>query len=89
MTNRHRQKYITRLLIGLAFFSCGMMIVYYLALTNSRPDEWYLWVFGSIMLINGGVLLLGSAVIHKVKSDLIRKQKSKDQSSSSKKYEFE
>jgi hypothetical protein len=86
MTNRHRQKYISRLLIGLAIFTCGMMIAYYLALTNSRPDEWYVWVFASIMLINGGLLCLGSAIIHKVKSDLIRKQKQKDQT---KKYEFE
>ena len=86
MTNRHRQKYISRLLIGFAFFSCGMLITYYLALTNSRPDEWYVWVFASILLINGGLLCLGSALIHKIKSDLIRKQKQKDQN---KKYEFE
>jgi hypothetical protein len=86
MTNRHRQKYISRLLIGFAFFTCGMMIAYYLALTNSRPDEWHIWVFASIVLINGGLLCLGSALIHKIKADLIRKQKQKDQT---KKYEFE
>ncbi|HEY6506092.1 MAG TPA: hypothetical protein VIZ28_19085 [Chitinophagaceae bacterium] len=87
MTNRHRQKYISRLLIGLAFFSCGILIIYYTSLfLKSETEERYLWIFASIVLLNGGLLCLGSAIVHKVKSDLIRKQKIKDQH---KKYEFE
>lgn len=86
MTNRHRQKYISRLLIGLAFTTGGIVAISYLSFLKSKQEEWYLWTFAAIVLINGGLLCLGSAAIHKVKSDLIRKQKQKDQH---KKYEFE
>lgn len=86
MTNRHRQKYITRLLIGLAFTTGGIVAISYLTFVKSKQEEWYLWTLAAIALINGGLICLGSAVVHKVKSDLIRKQKQKDQQ---KKYEFE
>ena len=84
MTNRHRQKYISRLLIGLAFVTAGIVAISFSY--KSKQEEWYFWTFGAIVLINGGLLCLGRAVVHKVKSDLIRKQKQKDQN---KKYEFE
>ncbi|MBL7739354.1 MAG: hypothetical protein JNK14_09045 [Chitinophagaceae bacterium] len=86
MTNRHRQKYISRLLIGLGFVTAGLLVIFYMSLLRPTQEEWYLWAFGVVVLINGGLLCLGSAVVHKVKSDLIRKQKHKDQQ---KKYEFE
>jgi hypothetical protein len=86
MTNRHRTKYISRLLMGLGLVTGGVLVICYISLVKSRPNEWYVWVFAATMLFNGGLLCLGSAVIHKVKSDLIRKQKLKDQN---KKYEFE
>ncbi|MBL7742783.1 MAG: hypothetical protein JNN00_04830 [Chitinophagaceae bacterium] len=86
MTNRHRQKYISRLLIGLGLVTAGLLVIFYMSFLRSSQEEWYLWAFGAIVLINGGLLGLGSAVVHKVKSDLIRKQKHKDQQ---KKYEFE
>lgn len=86
MSNSHRQKYITRLLMGLGFVTGGVLVLAYISLVKSRPNEWYVWVFAATVLINGGLLCLGSAVIHKVKSDLIRRQKQKDQN---KKYDFE
>ncbi|MBC7947596.1 MAG: hypothetical protein H7Y42_06930 [Chitinophagaceae bacterium] len=86
MTNRHRQKYISRMLIGFGFITPGILSICYISVLKSKPEEWYLWAAAAIVLINGGLLCLGSAVIHKVKSDLIRKQRQKDQN---KKYEFE
>jgi uncharacterized membrane protein HdeD (DUF308 family) len=86
MTNRHRQKFISRMLIGFGFITMGILAIFYTSFIRSKPEEWYLWAFASIVLINGGLLFLGNAVIHKVKSDLIRKQRQKDQN---KKYEFE
>lgn len=65
--------------------SCGVFIICFMAV-RPKLEEWYLWAFAATVLINGGLLCLGSAVIHKVKADLIRKQKQKDQN---KKYEFE
>jgi hypothetical protein len=88
MTNRHRQKYILRLLVGLGLVSGGILVLIYTSFLDSkeRQQEWFIWASAAILLINGGLLFLGSSVVHKVKSDLIRKQKQKDQS---KKYEFE
>lgn len=86
MTNRHRQKYISRLLIGCGLNTLGLLAICYISFIKSKPEEWYLWAAASVVLINAGLLALGSAVVHKVKSDLIRKQKQKDLT---KKYEFE
>ncbi len=86
MTNRHREKYITRMLAGFILTSGGILVLFYTSLLKEKQEEWYLGVMASIVLINSGLLFLGSAVVHKVKSDLIRKQKQKDQH---KKYEFE
>lgn len=87
MTNKHRQKYISRLLIGLALVTVGIMCIFYMSFLRNNQEEWYLWAFAVIVLINGGLLSLGSAIVHKVKADFIRKQKHKD--SQQKKYEFE
>lgn len=86
MTNRHRQKYITRLLVGLGLTSGGILVILYTSFLKDKQQEWFVWAGASIALVNGGLLLLGSAIVHKVKSDLIRKQKQKEQT---KKYEFE
>jgi hypothetical protein len=86
MTNRHRQKFIIRLLVGLGLISGGILVILYITRLNEVQEEWYIWAAAAIALINSGLFLLGSAFVHKVKSDLIRKQKLKDQH---KKYEFE
>lgn len=86
MTNKHRQKYISRLLIGLGLVTVGILCIFYMTFLRNSQEEWYLWAFAVVILVNGGLLSLGSAVVHKVKSDLIRKQRHKEQQ---KKYEFE
>lgn len=86
MTNRHTQKFIIRLLAGFGLISGGILVILYMTRLNEVQEEWYIWAAASIVLINSGLFLLGSAFVHKVKSDLIRKQKIKDQH---KKYEFE
>jgi hypothetical protein len=86
MTNNHRQKYISRLLIGLALVTVSILIVFYIAIIRNSQEEWYLWAFAAVVLMNGGLLCLGSSVVHKVKSDFIRKQRHKERE---KKYEFE
>ena len=88
MTNKHRQKYLIRLLVGVGLVSGGILVIIYTSFLESkdRQGEWYIWAAAAMTLVNGGLLILGSAFVHKVKSDLIRKQKLKDQA---KKYEFE
>jgi hypothetical protein len=88
MTNKHRQKYLIQLLVGMGLISCGILVIIYTSFLESqqRQGEWYIWAASAMVLVNGGLFILGNAFVHKVKSDLIRKQKQKDQS---KKYEFE
>jgi len=40
--------------------------------------DWIFWALISAVTINAGLLFLGSALIHKVKADLIRRQKQKN-----------
>ncbi len=87
MTNRHRQKYMVRLLAGLALISGGILVILYITrLEKDDKAEWIAFAATSLVLINSGLFVLGNAYVHKVKADLIRKQKQKDQH---KKYEFE
>jgi high-affinity Fe2+/Pb2+ permease len=76
------------MLVGLGLVTGGILVMIYISFLDSkqRQQEWFIWASAVILLINGGLLFLGSSVVHKVKSDLIRKQKQKDQH---KKYEFE
>ncbi len=88
MTNRHRQKYIIQLLVGMGLVSGGILVVIYTSFLESkdRQGEWYIWAASAMALINGGLFIMGNGLVHKVKSDLIKKQKQKAQA---KKYEFE
>ena len=62
--------------IGFLFVSAGIVAIDY-SLDKRPNDEWPVWVIVSIVLINLGIAFLGSAFIHKVKSDLIRKERTK------------
>lgn len=86
MTNKHREKYISRLFAGFILISGGILVLLYTSFLKDRQEEWYFWAAATIILLNTGLFLLGSAFVHKVKSDLIRRQKQKEQH---KKYEFE
>jgi len=66
--------------IGFIFVSGGIVTIVY-SLDNRPNNEWLQWVVISVACINLGIGFLGSAFIHKVKSDLIRKEKSKHQRS--------
>ena len=60
--------------------NAGILVIMYSA--NKRAsDEWLLWGIVSAAIITSGLGILGNAYIHKVKSDLIRKQKPREQHS--------
>ena len=86
VTNRHRQKYLVSLLSGLGLVSGGILVIIYASFLKDRRDEWYLWGAVAIIFVNSGLFLLGNAFVHKVKADLRRRERQKDQH---KKYEFE
>jgi len=66
--------------MGFLLIDAGILLIMYSA--NKRAsDEWLIWGIVSAAVITSGLGVLGNAYIHKVKSDLIRKQKTKEQHS--------
>ena len=80
MGNYHFEKWLYKTALGLLLVLGGIFFMYY-SLSHSMRNDWVL--YGSICSvgIGIGVFLLSSAAINKVKSDLIKKQKVKQQSS--------
>jgi len=61
---------------GFLLVGAGILVIMYSA--NKRAsDEWLMWGIISASIITGGLGILGNAYIHKVKSDLMRKQRTK------------
>jgi len=58
--------------LGFLIVSTGILLVMYAA-ERKIADQWFLWGAAAAITINIGLALLGSALIHKMKSDLIRK----------------
>lgn len=61
---------------GFVLISAGILVIMYSA-NNQAADEWLIWGIISVTIINSGLALLGNALIHKVKSDLIQKSRPK------------
>ena len=65
--------------MGFILIDAGILLIMYSA--NKRAsDEWLMWGIISSTIITSGLAVLGNAYIHKVKSDLMRKQKSRERS---------
>ena len=77
MSKKHQKKYFINILIGFALTTTGIFTIIYLLFSNQRKFDWIFWAVVATILINTGLLFLGSAAVHKVKADLIRRQKNK------------
>jgi len=77
MSNKHEKKFIIYLLIGFLFTSTGISSIIYFGYIDEHKIDWYLLAAVPVVIINAGLLFLGSAFIHKVKADLIRRQRQK------------
>ena len=67
------------MLIGFVLTTGGVSAIIYAAFTDVHKMDWIFWAAISAVTINAGLLFLGSALIHKVKADLIRRQKQKNE----------
>jgi hypothetical protein len=77
MPNKHYRRWIILMPFGFVVVAAAILIMMYSA--NRRgPDEWLMWGVISVAGVVLGLSLLGTAFIHKIKSDLIRKQRSKE-----------
>lgn len=72
----HEDQFISKLLFGFGSIIASVMLTLFVCFERmKRDDEWYWWGMGIAALLCLGVYLVASALIHKMKSDLIRKQK--------------
>jgi len=77
MSNKHYQKWLLQMPVGFLLVGAGVIVIMYSA--NKRAsDEWLIWGLISATIMTTGLGILGNAYIHKVKSDLIKKQRSRD-----------
>ncbi|HKB43502.1 MAG TPA: hypothetical protein VKC90_03905 [Chitinophagaceae bacterium] len=79
MSNNHQEKYITKLLFGFTFITAGILLILYAAFERTRQEDWYFWGIVASVLVNAGLYFLLTAFVHKVKSDLIKRQKMREQ----------
>jgi uncharacterized membrane protein HdeD (DUF308 family) len=77
MSNKHEKKFLINMLIGFILTTSGVSAIIYSSFTDEHKMDWIFWAAISAIAINAGLLFLGSALIHKVKADLIRRQKQK------------
>jgi hypothetical protein len=77
MTNKHEKKFIINMLVGFVLTTGGISAIIYSSFTDAHKMDWIFWAAISAVAINAGLLFLGSSLIHKVKADLIRRQKQK------------
>jgi len=72
MANKHFNRWLLKMPLGFLFVAAGIAAIIYPV--YKRPDEdWMIWGGISIAAFIIGLLFLGSAYIHKVKSDLIKR----------------
>jgi hypothetical protein len=79
MSNSHSEKFLSKLLIGFVFITAAILSILYASFEKSATDDWYLWGIVASLAFNLGLYFLLEAFVHKVKSDLIKRQKHRDQ----------
>ncbi len=80
MANNHHGKFLSNLIVTFCTVTAGIFVILYAVFTKQKEGEWYFWAILSAFLINIGLYSLLNAVVHKVKADFIRKQRSRDHS---------
>lgn len=71
----HEDKYLSKLLFGFGAIIGAVMLIFFVCFERMKYDEWYWWGMLIAVLFCLGIFLIASACIHKMKSDMIRKQK--------------
>ena len=80
MANKHYRNWLYQMPLGLVFTAASIIVLMYSI--KNRPDEqWLMWAVISAVGFIIGLSLFGNALIHKMKSDLIRKSKKRKTSS--------
>lgn len=82
--SNHEEKFVSKLLMGFGAIIAGVMVILFASFERTKEDDWYGWGLVASALLCGGVYFLLGAFVHKVKADLIRRQKIRQQQKSAK-----
>jgi uncharacterized membrane protein HdeD (DUF308 family) len=74
MSDKHTNRFILYTLLGLVLTTSGIICLVYGSATKSSND-WFFWAIIAAFCINAGLLLLGSSLVHKIKSDLMGRRR--------------
>lgn len=78
MTNKHEKRFIINTLIGLLLTTASAFVILYVCFHKTEQQDWIFWAVITAIGLNAGFLFIGSGAVHKVKADLIRRQKQKN-----------
>ena len=79
MGNHHLERWISKTVTGFLLVGGGIFFMYN-SLSHFMRKDWILYGLICSVGIGIGVYLLSSGAVNKVKSDIIKKQKAKQQS---------
>ena len=79
MSNNHYEKWFLKLPIGFLLIGGGVFFMYYSLTLPEAAENWVIFGLTSGIAIASGALLLSSAAVNKMKSDLIKRQKIRQQ----------
>ena len=86
MSNSHEGKFISKLLIGITLIIISVFVLFYTIYERPekaiKEEDWYWWAFAFAAVLTSGIVFICSAFVHKVKSDLIRRQRQREQQKS-------
>ena len=74
----HADKFLTKLLIGFTLVIASIFVIIFACFERVKYDDWYGWGLLAAVSMCVGLYFLLSAFVHKMKADLLRKQKAKD-----------
>ena len=74
MANKHYRSWLYQMPIGFIFTTASIFILMY-AVQKTAFEQWIMMGLASAVSLAIGLIFFGNAIIHKVKSDLIRKDK--------------
>lgn len=84
MSDSHSEKYFSKLLIGFASIISSVGVTFYAIFeSGAEKGDWYFWAIVAAFLLCSGIYFSLSAFVHKIKSDLSRRAKQRQESKNS------
>ena len=75
----HKERYFTKLLVGFASLISSVLLSYFAIFeSEAEKGDWYFWAIVTAFLLCSGVFFCLDAFVHKIKSDLYKRQQQRD-----------